>query len=66
MKVTLAIIAASADAGRVTRQADVDNDRRRSQLIEMMNHYNPTFDQRKYWTYGCNCLFLRKFQFFQI
>ena len=63
MKVTLTIIAASAEAGRVTRQADVDNDRSRSQLGAMMNHYNPSFDERKYWTYGCNCLILRKFLF---
>merc|ERR1712048_696638 len=58
MKVTLAIIAASAEAGRVARQAGIDNDRRYFQLADMMTHYNPSFDERKYWTYGCNCLIL--------
>ena len=30
------------------------------QLKEMMIHYNPDFDERKYWAYGCNCLILGK------
>lgn len=47
---------------RTSREAEpFDNDdriRRYWQLKEMMNYFNPTFDQRKYWTYGCNCLML--------
>merc|ERR1719411_1607657 len=35
-----------------------DDDRRYFQLADMMSHYNPSFDERKYWTYGCNCLIL--------
>lgn len=33
-------------------------DRRYAQLTEMMTTYNPLFDERKFWTYGCNCLLL--------
>ena len=58
MKVTLAILAAATEAGRVARQAPTGGDRRYFQLTDMMNHYNPSFDERKYWTYGCNCLIL--------
>ena len=32
--------------------------RRYSQLTKMMRFYNDQFDERKYWTYGCNCLML--------
>merc|ERR1712134_87416 len=35
-----------------------EGERRYYQLAAMMSHYNPTFDERKYWTYGCNCLML--------
>ena len=35
-------------------------DRRYSQLTDMMVHQNAEFDERKYWTYGCNCLVLGK------
>merc|ERR1712227_1065424 len=56
MKLTIALIAA-ARANKVARQAD-DSDRRYSQLVDMMSHYNPSFDERKYWAYGCNCLIL--------
>jgi len=33
-------------------------EKRYSQLIALMDHFNPTFDERQYWTYGCNCLML--------
>jgi len=33
-------------------------ERRYFQLVDMMTHYNPEFDERKYWTYGCQCLVL--------
>ena len=59
MKLTIALIAA-ARANKVARQAD-DSDRRYSQLVDMMGHYNPDFDERKYWAYGCNCLILGNF-----
>jgi len=35
-----------------------DDERRYSQLTDMMQFFNPNFDERKYWTYGCNCLIL--------
>ena len=59
MKLTIALIAA-ARANKVARQAD-DSDRRYSQLVDMMSHYNNDFDERKYWAYGCNCLILGNF-----
>lgn len=33
----------------------VDDAKRYFQLTEMMTHYNPDFDERKYWSYGCHC-----------
>ena len=60
-----ALIIASAHANvnhshrRVARQAD--DDRRYFQLVDMMENYNPQFDERKYWAYGCNCLILGEF-----
>ena len=62
-----ALIIASAHANvnhshrRVARQAD--DDRRYFQLVDMMENYNPQFDERKYWAYGCNCLILGEFEF---
>ena len=32
--------------------------RRYTDLLSIVLHYNPDFDQRKYWAYGCNCLML--------
>lgn len=32
--------------------------RRYSDLLSIVYHYNPDFDERKYWAYGCNCLML--------
>lgn len=43
---------------RQIRQAGPEQERRYNQLTDMMAHYNPDFDERKYWTYGCNCLIL--------
>ena len=39
-------------------QSDGPDERRYSQLTDMMNFFNPQFDESNYWTYGCNCLFL--------
>lgn len=36
----------------------VAGEKRYSQLIEMMEYHNANFDDRQYWTYGCNCLML--------
>ena len=33
-------------------------EKRYKQLVKMMKHYNPDFDERKYWAYGCHCLML--------
>jgi len=62
MRVSALVIAcASASPNhRVARQAagKPDDERRYSQLVDMMAHYNSDFDERKYWAYGCNCLIL--------
>ena len=64
MKYSTGIIAllgsSSADPllNRQVRQVGIDQERRYNQLTDMMSHYNPNFDERKYWTYGCNCLIL--------
>ena len=70
MKLSSMIFLASVEStstvnNRVARQAP-DQDRRYFQLTDMMSFYNPSFDERKYWTYGCNCLILGKFSFFEI
>lgn len=56
----LALIGCNADSvlHRSVRQAGPGDDRRYFQLVDMMEHYNPEFDERKYWTYGCQCLML--------
>ena len=41
---------------------DVEDSRRYSQLMAWMESYNPSFDDRKYWAYGCHCLMLGKGQ----
>merc|ERR1712226_1449900 len=44
---------------RVARDEPERTDEKRYfQLVDMMSHYNPDFDERRYWTYGCNCLIL--------
>merc|ERR1719454_1426071 len=40
------------------RQAELEEDKRYSQLVDMMAHFNSDFDERRYWAYGCNCLIL--------
>ena len=54
-----AVIIATVSANRVARQAPGE-EKRYSQLVDMMAHYNADFDERKYWAYGCNCLILGK------
>ena len=63
MKYTAGLLAAFATAepllNRAVRQSGpMDQERRYSQLTDMMNFYNADFDERKYWTYGCQCLIL--------
>lgn len=64
MKYTTGILAlfgsSSAEPllNRAVRQSGPDQERRYNQLTDMMNHYNADFDERKYWTYGCQCLIL--------
>jgi hypothetical protein len=43
----------------VVRDTSPDNaERRMAQLTQMMKHYNPDFDERKHWGYGCHTMFL--------
>jgi hypothetical protein len=37
--------------------------RRYNDLLKMVKNYNPEFDERKYWAYGCQCLILGKQDF---
>merc|ERR1711953_334 len=50
----------SADSplARTRRQAPDQDARRYKQLTAQMQYYNADFDERKYWTYGCQCLIL--------
>ena len=32
--------------------------RRYTDLLRIVQHFTPGFDERKYWAYGCNCLML--------
>ena len=59
---TLSILAEKsleATSGRYrrapTREIGPLHEERYSQLIEMMQFLNPSFDERKYMSYGCNC-----------
>lgn len=64
MKLATLTVFASASATRVARQADrttddrLETEKRYFQLVDMMTYFNPDFDERKYWAYGCNCLLL--------
>ena len=46
-----------SEASRVIKPRSIDPDRRYDQLLNMISDYNPSFDQSKYFVYGCNCLF---------
>jgi hypothetical protein len=43
---------------RHARDVEEKGEKRYFQLADMMGHYNPSFDEKKYWTYGCHCLIL--------
>lgn len=59
MKISLlaSVVASSEIPSRHPRQIEI-GEKRYSQLTDMMGFYNPGFDERKYWAYGCNCLIL--------
>jgi len=65
MKTSIVALAMVANGNTVNHRVarDVEDERtneekRYFQLTDMMGHYNPDFDERRYWTYGCNCLIL--------
>lgn len=43
----------------VVRDTSPENaERRYYQLLDLMTHYNPDFDERQHWGYGCHTMFL--------
>ena len=59
MKLSLiASVSAFTTENRVSRDVEEKGEKRYWQLTEMMSHYNPDFDARQYWTYGCHCFML--------
>ena len=57
MKVGALLFAAAH--GSVLQKAGLEEGSKRySQLVSMMENFNPDFDEKKYWAYGCNCLVL--------
>ena len=56
MKISLTTLA-MASASIVKREdQETAQGRKYSQLMAMMTHYNPDFDFRKYFAYGCHCM----------
>merc|ERR1712050_266818 len=49
-----ALVAVSVNAAPADKT--LTGEKRYSQLIDMMMYFNQNFDERQYWTYGCNCL----------
>ena len=45
---------------RVARDVEEISTRGYTQLVDMLKHYNPQFDERKQFQYGCNCYLLSK------
>ena len=48
---------AEPEAGRL-EVGTGGEDRRYVQLVDQIKYFNPAFDHRKFWAYGCNCLLL--------
>ena len=59
MMTATALLAGNGLAAPADKTLD-SQEKRYSQLIGLMEHYNSNFDERQYWTYGCNCLMLGK------
>ena len=58
MKFSILIAATSTNASVLQKAGLEEGSKRYSQLVSMMENYNPSFDEKKYWAYGCNCLVL--------
>ena len=56
MKLFLLASVSASIVKRDVEEKTLDGEKRYKQLVDMMEHYNPDFDERKYWSYGCNCL----------
>jgi len=55
---TIAAGALVASVNAAPADKTLTGEKRYSQLIDAMQYYNSNFDERQYWTYGCNCLML--------
>ena len=53
-----AIILATVQGSVLQKAGLEEGSKRYSQLMSMMQNFNPDFDEKKYWAYGCNCLVL--------
>ena len=53
-----AIILATVHGSVLQKAGLEEGSKRYSQLMSMMQNFNPDFDEKKYWAYGCNCLIL--------
>ena len=57
-KMKYAIILATVQGSVLQKAGLEEGSKRYSQLMSMMQNFNPDFDEKKYWAYGCNCLVL--------
>ena len=63
MIITTTVLVALVSCRGVSRptpasQIESADQRRYDQLIDVMRFSNPDFDERQYFAYGCNCMFL--------
>ena len=47
-----------ADSNSTTSIGGMGLERQYTDLLKLVKHYTPEFDERKYWAYGCNCLIM--------
>lgn len=55
LKIICGALLVGTNAQDLTDERAPEEERRYKQLADMMEFFNPKFDERKYWTYGCNC-----------
>ena len=69
MKLVMSIMYSCA-YGRIFTPAPLNREnheaRRYDQLLDMMKFASADFDERKYFAYGCNCMFLGRWSLYHI
>ena len=55
---TFAQDGADSNTNCTTSIGEIGLERQYTDLLKLVRHYSPDFDERKYWAYGCNCLLL--------